>query len=102
MRRLAVLAIGILLVSGGTVFAQDTGDVSGGYRFLRTDGENFGKGWYVDAAGHVTEVVSVVGEVAGTYKSISETFSGITVSLQGFLIQPSPLIICASSPHVMP
>lgn len=79
MRRLAALGIGILLVSGGTAFAQDTGDVSGGYRFLRTDGENFGKGWYFDGAAHVTEIVSVVGEVAGTYKSISETFAGITV-----------------------
>lgn len=80
MRRGAALVVGILLVSGGTVFAQDKGDVSGGYRFLRTEGENFGKGWYFDVAGHVTEVVSVVGEVAGTYKSVSETISGITIS----------------------
>jgi hypothetical protein len=72
-------AIGVLVLAGGTAFAQDRGDVSGGYRFLRTDGENFGAGWYVDGAGHVTEVVSVVGEVAGTYKSISETFFDITV-----------------------
>ena len=49
-------------------------------RFLGTDGENFGKGWYADVAGHVTNVVSVVGEVAGTYKSLSETFQGVTVS----------------------
>ena len=79
MRRLATLVIGVLLVSSGAAFAQERGDLSGGYRFLRTDGENFGKGWYVDGAGRVTDFLSVVGEVAGTYKSISETFSGITV-----------------------
>jgi hypothetical protein len=79
MRRLAVLVIGVLLTSSGAAFAQERGDVSGGYRFLRTEGENFGKGWYFDGAVPVTEIVSVVGEVAGTYKSLSETFGGITV-----------------------
>lgn len=79
MQRLVMCTIGVLFLAGGPAFAQDKGDVSGGYRFLRTDGENFGAGWYVDGAGHVTEVVSVVGEIAGTYKSLSETFDGVTV-----------------------
>ncbi|HVG55379.1 MAG TPA: hypothetical protein VM846_13160 [Vicinamibacterales bacterium] len=79
MKRLATLALALLVMSSGTALAQDTGDFSAGYRFLRTDGVNFGTGWYVDVAGHVTEVVSIVGEVAGTYKSFSETFQGITV-----------------------
>ena len=79
MPRHVMCTIAALLLAAGTAFAQEAGDISGGYRFLRTDGENFGKGWYVDVAGRVTEIVSVVGEVAGTYKSLSETFAGITV-----------------------
>jgi hypothetical protein len=79
MRRLATLVIAVLLLAGGTSFAQDRGDVSGGYRFMRSEGANFGKGWYFDVSGHVTEVVSIVGDVGGSYKSESETFSGITI-----------------------
>src|SRR5262245_19878108 len=79
-RRLTACVLGVLILGGGTAFAQERGDFSGGYRFLRTEGENFGKGWYVDAAGHVNDVLSVVGEVAGSYKSVSETIAGITVS----------------------
>jgi len=87
MKRLATLALALLVMSSGTALAQDTGDFSAGYRFLRTDGVNFGTGWYVDVAGHVTEVVSIVGEVAGTYKSFSETFQGITVEADAVRIK---------------
>ena len=80
MRRVAGLLIGILLAASGTSFAQERGDISGGYRFLRTDGVNFGMGWYADVTGHVTDVLSVVGEVGGTYKSLSESVAGITVN----------------------
>ena len=76
--RLAVLVIGALLLSSGTVLAQDRGDVSGGYRYIRSDGVNFAKGWYFDVSGHVTDMFSVVGDVGGTYKTESETFAGIT------------------------
>jgi hypothetical protein len=82
MRRLAVLVMGVLLLTGGTVFAQDKGDVSGGYRYLRAtdDGESegFGKGWYFDVTGHLTNMVSVVGDIGGSYKSVSETDGGVT------------------------
>ncbi len=78
-RRLTACVLGVLILGSGSAFAQARGDLSGGYRFLRTEGENVGKGWYVDAAGHVNDVLSVVGEVAGSYKGLSETFAGITV-----------------------
>ena len=83
MRRLAVFVIGVVWLSGGTALAQDRGDVSGGYRFLRLTGDdavNINKGWYVDATGHVTGVLSIVGDVGGSYRSESETFGGITAS----------------------
>ncbi len=80
MPRLAVFVLATVLLAAGTASAQDRGDVSGGYRFLRSEGVNFGAGWYVDVAGHLTDVVSVVGDVGGTYKSLSETIQGITIS----------------------
>lgn len=79
MQRSAVLVIGVLLLASGTALAQDRGDVSGGYRFIRSEGVNYGKGWYFDVTGHVTDVVSLVGDVGGSYKSESETFAGIIV-----------------------
>ena len=81
MRRLSLLVIGVLLISGGTALAQDKGDVSGGYRVLRAFGdeaETFGKGWYFDVTGHVTDMVSIVGDVGGSYKSESFTEAGTT------------------------
>jgi hypothetical protein len=83
MRRLAGLAIGVLFLTGGRALAQDEGDVSGGYRFLRLTGDdalNINKGWYVDVTGHVTNVLSIVGDVGGSYRSESETVGGITAS----------------------
>ena len=81
MRRLSLLVIGVLLISGGTALAQDKGDVSGGYRVLRAFGdeaETFGKGWYFDVTGHVTDMVSIVGDVGGSYKSESFTEGGLS------------------------
>jgi hypothetical protein len=78
MRRLSLLVIGVLLISGGNALAQDKGDVSGGYRYLHADEESFGKGWYFDVTGHVTDMVSIVGDVGGTYKSESFTEGGLS------------------------
>ena len=80
MRRMVTLVLGVLLVASGTALAQDRGDISAGYRFIRSDGVNFPKGWYFDVTGHVTDVVSIVGDVGGTYKSESATEGGVTFS----------------------
>ena len=80
MRRLSAFVIAVLLMAGGTAFAQDRGDISGGYRFMRSEGVNFGKGWYVDVSGHMTDMVSIVGDVGGSYKSESESFAGVTIT----------------------
>ena len=83
MRRVTTLVIGSLLLATGTALAQDRGDVSGGYRYLRSEGESISKGFYVDVTGHLTNVFSIVGEVAGSYKSESETAFGITAEASG-------------------
>jgi len=83
MRRLVTFVIGAFLLASGTAVAQDKGDVSGGYRYLRSEGESISKGWYVDVTGHVTGMFSIVGEVGGSYKSESETFAGVTAEASG-------------------
>ena len=83
MRRVTALVIGSLLLVTGTALAQDRGDISGGYRYLRSEGESVSKGFYVDVTGHLTNVFSIVGEVGGSYKSESETAFGITAEASG-------------------
>jgi len=83
MRRAVSLVIGVLLLSCGTALAQDKGDVSGGYRYLRSEGESIKKGFYFDVTGHVTDMFSIVGEVGGSYLSDSETFGGVTAEATG-------------------
>jgi len=54
--------------------AQSNNDVSVGYSFLRLmeggDGLNIPAGWNVSFAGGVSDVVSLVGDLGGHYKSI--------------------------------
>lgn len=83
MRRLGLLATGVLLIFASSAFAQDTsrGEVSGGWRYYHatigsfvfpvqvTRPINFEKGWYGDVAVNVSEKFAVVGEAAGTYQS---------------------------------
>jgi hypothetical protein len=83
MRRHSGLVIGILLLASGTALAQDKGDISGGYRYLRSEGESIKKGFYFDVTGHVTDTFSIVGEVGGSYLTESETFGGVTAEATG-------------------
>ena len=83
MRRVVSLVLGVLLLSCVTALAQDKGDISGGYRYLRSEGQSISKGWYVDVTGHLTPVVSIVGEVGGSYKTESETVAGFTAEGNG-------------------
>ena len=95
MRRLAVLLIGILALTGGTAMAQDRPEVSAGWRLLHIsgsdagdlsgtddDGVNLPKGWYFDVAAPITPMLSLVGDIGGNYKSESVTFTeqGVTFS----------------------
>jgi len=85
MRRFAMLALGVLVITAGTAFAQDSrGEFSAGYHALHVggdpDGTTLGKGWYADVAGNLGQYLAVVGEVAGSYKSDDESrvIQGIT------------------------
>ena len=84
MRRFAILALGVLLMTTGTAFAQDSkGEFSAGYHALHVsgdpDGVTYGKGWYADVAGNLSQYFSVVGEVAGSYRSddVTRTITGL-------------------------
>ena len=82
MRRLGLLAGGVLLLAAHSAFAQDTskGEVSGGWRYYHatirssvsltgaSDVNDFSKGWYVDVSGNLSPKFAVVGDVGGTYQ----------------------------------
>jgi hypothetical protein len=79
MRRLGLLATGVLLLAAPAAFADDTsrGEVSAGWRYYHTTinsavtttfggqrvTNDFSKGWYVDVSGNVSPKFAVVGEV---------------------------------------
>jgi hypothetical protein len=71
MRRRIPLAVGVLLLTYGTAMSQDRGDVSAGYRFAQSEGFGYPVGWYVDVTRRVNDLVSIVGDVGGTYRSDS-------------------------------
>ena len=70
------LALTVLLLTAGTATAtaQNRGDLSAGYRFAKSGGLSYPAGWYVDATRHVNDLVSIVGDLSGVYKS--ESLSG--------------------------
>ena len=53
-------------------------EISGGYQWLaaKASGEDewrkFPKGWYVDVAGHVTPMLSIVSQVSGNYRTFED------------------------------
>ena len=101
--RLRVFCVGaaFLLATAGSGFAQDTPafEVGVGYSFLRInegDGLNLPAGWLASIAGRATNWFSVVGEVAGNYKSESgETFRLHT-------LQGGVRILSRQNPNVRP
>jgi len=81
MRRLILIAVGVLWLTCSPAMAQARGDVSAGYRFLQSEGVGYPAGWYVDVTRHVNRVISIVGDVGGTYKSDSQSIGSFTQSL---------------------
>jgi len=81
MRRLIPIGAGVLFLTYSPAMAQARGDVSGGYRFLKSEGRSYPAGWYVDATGHINSVISIVGDIGGTYKSDSLSFGTSSQSL---------------------
>ena len=80
MRRLGLLAGGVLLLAAHSAFADDTskGEVSGGWRYYHatirssvalsgpSTVNDFSRGWYVDVSGNLSPKFAVVGDIGGT------------------------------------
>ena len=80
-----LLALGLLTLTSGTAWAQSQGDaignVSAGYRFLQSNGTSYPAGWYVDVTRHLNRVLSVAGDVGGTYHGDSLTIGSFSQSV---------------------
>ena len=81
MRRLIPIGVGVLCLTCSPAMAQARGDVSAGYRFLKSEGLSYPAGWYVDATSHISSVIAIVGDVGGTYKSDSLSFGTVSQTL---------------------
>ena len=80
-------AVVLLLGLAVPVMAQDVPkvDLSGGYNLLRFTDETLPGGWYADVAGNLSEMIGLVGQVDGNYKTFG--FSGLSVDtkIHGFM-----------------
>lgn len=65
------VAIGLAALAFAVPGAAQTmarGEVSGGYQFLRVEGESVSKGWSVDLSWYGNRRLAVVGQVSASYK----------------------------------
>ncbi len=89
LRKYVGVTVLSLLVAGvaAPAFAQAPlkAELAAGYQFLRGDGENLKKGWFADIALNAPRIVSLVGQVSGSYSSLSETMTvgASTISANG-------------------
>jgi hypothetical protein len=85
MRQRLLLALGLLVLTSGTAWAQtqveSSADISAGYRFLQSNGTSYPAGWYFDLTRHVNRVVSITGDVGGAYKGDSVSAGNFSQSL---------------------
>jgi len=79
--RILWMLIGAVLLMSGTAIAQNRGDISGGYRFAQSEGVSYPAGWYADVTLHANDLVSIVGDVGGAYKSDSLGAGSVTQSV---------------------
>ena len=74
--RCLVPVVFVLLCLAAPVAAQDipAWEIAGGYSFTRavTDEVTLPAGWLVSGAGNVTDMLAIVGEFSGAYKSEAE------------------------------
>src|SRR5688572_15953549 len=72
------LLIAAFLASPASAQDPRRAEISGGYQWLTAkvaseDGwRTFPKGWYVDVAGHVTPLLSIVSQVSGNYRTFED------------------------------
>jgi opacity protein-like surface antigen len=91
MKRVLLVTCGVLALvcsMASPSFAQESkGEIAGGWQFLHSfedelDDVNLPKGFFVEGAGHLTPMFSVIGEYAANFKNVTEavTEGGISVS----------------------
>jgi hypothetical protein len=84
--RARVIATFLLAFAGALAAApaMAQAEFSVGYAFLRDEeiDENFPLGWYADIAGGISDNISLVGEVGGSYKTVNDSeFEDLDIKL---------------------
>lgn len=96
MKIRVLVALGMLAVMlGAATPAKAQASLSAGWNYLHIDddgGENLPAGWYVDAAGRIAPLISVVGQITGNYKEVDEVDLSIHTFMAGLRISaPGPV-----------
>jgi opacity protein-like surface antigen len=69
-----VLTFGVIaLAAPCSAQNMPRGEISGGWQLFHTEEQTLYAGWYGDVVGNLSNMVGVVGEVSGAYKSVEET-----------------------------
>ncbi len=91
------LGVGLLCLTvigiARPVAAQGTpkAEISGGYNYFAAKGSEddewtkFPKGWYFDVAGNVTQMVGIVGQVTGNYKTFEDPGGDFKLKVHTFM-----------------
>jgi opacity protein-like surface antigen len=88
-------------------------EFSGGYAFMRDQdrSEDFPAGWFASASGNITNWVSAVAEIGGSYRNCrecqrgpftSETFRGTDRNLKVFTFMAGPRVSTRAMSRAMP
>jgi opacity protein-like surface antigen len=87
VKRAALFLCVLLLAAPVFAASAPKGELSIGYAFMRDDElkENFPLGWVASAAGNVSDVLGIVGELGGSYKTVTDAGGDVKLSVHTFM-----------------
>ena len=103
--RSVVFCLAIVGAAIPAVAQTPTAELSGGYQFLRfssegEESESLPGGWYADVAFNLNEMIGIVGEVGGNYKS--DSLFGVTVDQKVHEFMGGVRVSSRRNPMVVP
>ena len=88
MRVTVLIVIGSLLLAAQTMLAQDSGEISGRLGWLRSAGAEYQTG-YIDLTAHVTDLLSIVGELSVSERSEDGSVGLVPVTIDFKIYAPT-------------
>jgi hypothetical protein len=86
-----LILVGVVTVPSRALAADyPTVEVAGGYAILHDNSvsQNFPTGWFLSASGNISQVLGIVGELSGAYKTASLLGTDVNLSMHSFMAGP--------------